>query len=84
LASAGVAASASFTETTVAAKAAFAGPTHLPDSTVAQDLPASTERPAFFGVYATSCPAMAVATAVMPSLTLPSPVSWYQMWFSTS
>jgi hypothetical protein len=56
----------------------------LPLSTVAQLLPASTLRPAFFGVNATSWPAIAVATVVMPTLTVPSPCSWNQMWLSTS
>ena len=42
--------SASFTATISPAAALRAGPTHFPDSTVAQDLPASTLRPAFFGV----------------------------------
>jgi spermidine synthase len=66
------------------AAADFAGPTHLPDSTVAHDLPACTARPTFFGVNATSCPAIAVATVVIPSLTFPSSCSLNQMWFSTS
>ena len=41
----------------------LAGPTHLPDSRVPHDLPAWTLRPTFFGVKATSFPAIAVATA---------------------
>ena len=39
---------------------------------------------AFLAVKATSWPAMAEATAVMPSVTVPSPLSRYQMLFSTS
>jgi len=56
----------------------------LPDSTVAQDLPALTSLPTPFGVKATSLPAIAVATAVIPILTLPSSTSLNQIWFSTS
>jgi membrane associated rhomboid family serine protease len=36
-------------------------------------------RPTAFGVKATRLPAMAVATAVIPTLTLPSGCSWNQM-----
>src|SRR5512142_3437360 len=84
LASAGLLTRSSLTATSSPAAADFAGPTHLPDSTVAQDLPASTFRPGFFGVNATSCQAIAVATVVMPSLTLSSSCSLNQMCFSTS
>jgi hypothetical protein len=84
LASVGFATSSSFTATTSPPAADFAGPTHLPDSTVAHDLPACTARPTFFGVNATSCPAIAVATVVMPILMLPSSSSFSQMWLSTS
>ena len=41
------------TFSTLPEAADFAGPTHLPLSTVAQLFPASTERPVFFGVKAT-------------------------------
>jgi hypothetical protein len=51
----------------------------LPDSTVAQERPARTERPTFFGVNATSCPAIAVAIVVMPIRTVPSPTSVNQV-----
>jgi len=76
--------SSSFTPAISPPAALFAGPTHLPDSTVAHDLPGCTSRPTFFGVKATRLPAIAVATVVMPSLTVPSPSSRYQMWLSTS
>src|SRR5690606_5370047 len=79
LASDGCATRASLIATTSPPAADFAGPTHLPDSTVAHDLPASVLRPTFFGVKATSCPAIAVATVVMPIFTVPSSCSLNQM-----
>jgi len=79
LTSEGFTASSSFTARTSPPTADFAGPTHFPDSTVAQVFPAWTERPTFLGVKATSCPARAVATAVIPILILPSSSSFNQM-----
>jgi hypothetical protein len=76
--------SSSLTPITSPAAADLAGPTHLPDSTVAQDFPGRTLRPTFLGVKATNWPAMAVAMVVMPILTVPSPTSVNQVWFSTS
>ena len=70
--------------TTTPSKAARAGPTHLPLSMVAKDLPFSKSRVGRLGVNASMGPDSEVATGVRPARTVPSGRGSYQTRFGTS